>query len=289
MPDEVEDKEKEVAPTEGKEEVSVPAGEDFSLLADADYDDALGSEEVETQAEETAPVEEVTEVKEGEVSEGAAESSEGEEAEAPKGDVEAATTEEAEQPAAEVEKTEELDKTEGGEAVDYEAYMEEAQKLLIDNVYGITEEETVAFEDNLQESLPKFAAKLHMTIMQAATQNVVKLLPEMISQIEAQKEVSRNTEESFFKAWPDLVEERETIAKIGAVYHQMYPDAKAEDFIKDVGAQVMVATGKHIKAEAEEIVEKSKPHVPAGVGAAAKVAPKKETNEFALLAEREEL
>lgn len=168
-------------------------------------------------------------------------------------------------------------------------FTQQAETLLAEQVYQMTDEQITAFEDDPGKMLPQFAARVHMQAMQATTVQVSRLLPQMIQAISNQTDTSAQFENQFDKAWPDLAENKDMVMRVGAVYRQMNPKASAEQFINDVGAQVMVAVGKQgmqTPAVAEvQSPQNLAPHTPAGVGGAAKVTPKATTNEFSLMSE----
>lgn len=170
-------------------------------------------------------------------------------------------------------------------------FFQESEALLAKEVYQMTEEQAQAFEDNPQAELPKLAARLHMQVLQASVLRVAQLLPELVSNIQQQQSAAQTTEQKFYEAWPDLAESREVVQRIGSVYAQMNPNATVEDFIKDVGAQAMVATGKldALQQPQKEQPAQKEPHKPAAaLGKGSSRAETKPRGEFAILATLDE-
>lgn len=167
-------------------------------------------------------------------------------------------------------------------------YVNQAQELLAKQVYSMTDDDVAELEENPAEFFPKVAARLHMQVMQASVMNVARMLPMLMENINSAKTAATSHEEAFFQKWPSLQGKNEVVTRIGQVYRQMYPQATAEQFINDVGAQATVALGLNSKAPEEQAAPKAAPHKPAGASAAPRAAPRKDTNEFALLAEDDE-
>ena len=164
----------------------------------------------------------------------------------------------------------------------------QATTLLAEQVYALSEDQIAEFEEDPGKALPKLAANLHLQVMRAATQNVARLLPQMIQHITQSQTQTRDLSTQFFDANKQLVGHEETVHRIGQVYRQLNPNATPETFIKEVGAQATVALGlQQTPAAAPAPVVQQAPHVPVGAGATAAQTKPVETNEFAILAQED--
>jgi methionyl-tRNA formyltransferase len=147
----------------------------------------------------------------------------------------------------------------------------------------MTEEDVTAFEEDPGKMLPQFAARLHLQVMRAAQQGLARMLPQMVQQINQTQSQAQTLTEKFFTANQALVGHEQTVRKFGEVYRTLNPTATADDFIRDVGAQVSVALGLHQQAAPAAAVVKAPvtpPHKPAGIGANAAVTKPVISNEF---------
>lgn len=163
-----------------------------------------------------------------------------------------------------------------------------AEETLAKEHYALSDEMVEELQNSADTAIPKLAAKIYMDAVQASITHVVTQLPDLVSRvIETQKVVAEN-EKAFYATWPDLVGHETDVKRLAVAYRQVYPNAKPEDVIRDVGAQAMVALRIPIengRTQSEDLRE-TKPHKPAGAGSPPASPPKPGTkNPFTRIAE----
>jgi hypothetical protein len=139
--------------------------------------------------------------------------------------------------------------------------------------------------------IPKLAAQIHMDAMTSAVAHVMQYMPNMLSNLMEAREVETKAQDSFFQAWPQLNmnEHGSVIQRLGVAYRQANPAASAADFIRDVGAQAVVALKLAVQAPtngaAPVAVAKATAFRPAGAGGGGSApAPTAVLNPFEALA-----
>lgn len=168
----------------------------------------------------------------------------------------------------------------------------DAEQLLSEQVYNMSAEQVEELETDPAAAMPKLAAHLHMQVMRATTQNIARLLPTLMENIQAQQKVSSGFTNQFFETHPTLSDHQDTVIKYGQVYRKLNPDATPEEFIRDVGAQVSVALGLHAQPVQEQpapaVPAAPAPFTPSAARKSSGAVPKQQpTNEFELMAEEE--
>lgn len=125
----------------------------------------------------------------------------------------------------------------------YQRFRSEAETALANAHYALQPEVLERFAQNDFSDIPKMMAKVYMDAYTAAIAHVNTHFPSMLESTSQVKSVEAKHEESFFAAWPqlNLKDHGEDIKRYGTVYRQMNPTATPEEFIRDVGAQVIVA------------------------------------------------
>ena len=280
---------------------SVPA-DDFAAMADED--EAADLDELE---EFTEPVEPAAESAEAEAAETpqevTPEKPEGEEeTPAEKEAAEADTTEEEETPAAEPKAPagaeEPAEPPSGQEPLTPEQMQErltswqtDVRKVLAEQHYALDEEMVDELRDTPETAVPKLMAKAHSDIYLSVFNAVGQMLPQMMQTVQRNQIAEAQNVEAFQKAWPliDLTQHGGLVERIGMTYRQLNPTVSAEDFIKEVGAQAMIALRLQPATSGEETPEKTpKPFQPtrASGGPSGKPAP---ANVFEQMAMEEEL
>ena len=117
-----------------------------------------------------------------------------------------------------------------------------AEGLLAEH-YKMSEDQVTQFELNPEQAIPKLAARIYMDAVTGALQQVQQALPSLLDSHTKVQQASDQNETSFYNSWPQLnaQEATPTVMRIGQVYRQLNPQATAAEFIRDVGAQAMVA------------------------------------------------
>ncbi len=158
----------------------------------------------------------------------------------------------------------------------YEDWRGGIEETLATTRYAITEEE--AQELDLTEAQTKFISKglsrVYMDAVTGAIGHVVATMPQLLASAMQNQEAHAAAEVDFYTSWPQLngKDHGETIARIGHAYRNLNPSVTKEIFIRDVGAQVILALKvpdavTAAPAAATEPVVAAQPFVPAGSGA----------------------
>lgn len=151
-------------------------------------------------------------------------------------------------------------------------YEENKQKLEQEvalNHYNLSDDQQVRLDDGDVTLLPELMAKVYTDATTSAVSHMISQFPRLIEEALQNRETTNNNEQVFFKQWPQLnvKDHGDTIQHFGNLYRQMNPQASPEEFIRDVGAQTIVAlkleTG--VKTETPK-VEEVKPFQPASAG-----------------------
>lgn len=111
--------------------------------------------------------------------------------------------------------------------------------------YGLNQEELDSLNVNPAEVIPKMLAKVHVNSVSATLHHVAQQLPRMILGIMDARQRNVENENKFYSNWPQLDRTKHgpVVAQIAQVYRQMNPNATPEDFVRQVGAQAVVALG----------------------------------------------
>ncbi|KKL16904.1 hypothetical protein LCGC14_2490900 [marine sediment metagenome] len=165
----------------------------------------------------------------------------------------------------------------------------QAEETLATQHYALSEEQAAELNEDMAIAVPKMMARVYMDSVTNTLAHVLQNLPGLVDNVLSQRKVVEKDEESFFTSWPKLREHRESITNIAQVYRQLHPTASPEQFIRDVGAQTMVAmklTVDEVPAETPEAP--TRPFVPAASSPPASPGPPP-TNPFEQMALEEEV
>jgi len=200
-------------------------------------------------------------------------------------------------PAAPVEKPPETPPAAAPPAVDMEqirkTYRENRdtlQKQVATEVYNFSEEQVQQFDAGDLGVVSNLAARVYMDAVTGSVAHMMTFLPRMVEQVLAGRDTNQANETRFYTANPNLdkTQHGETVSKFGMAYRTLFPNASSEDFIRDVGAQVMVAMqiqpGSVALPSAEPTVPKVPAFQPANAGGGGGAAPSP-TNVFEALSD----
>ena len=181
--------------------------------------------------------------------------------------------------------------------------MEEVRKQYQDNrkgleatlastVYNLSEEQVQQLDDGDHAIIPALAARVYMDAVTGATAHMITHLPQMVNDILTAREKTDVLDKQFYDANPSLdkATHGETVHKFGMAYRNLFPNNSAEDFIRDVGAQVLVALrvnpagNSGTPSTVETVVPKVPAFQPASAGGGKGAAPPP-SNVFEVLAE----
>jgi hypothetical protein len=165
------------------------------------------------------------------------------------------------------------------------------EDLLAKHHYNLSEKDVEEFNENPGAFVSKAMSRVYLDSIQAAFQQFTNYLPRMVGQVLEMKKHTSEREESFYSAWPKLREHQDTVLRMGASYRAQNPTATLDQFIKEVGAQAMVALRLPMDASgaasAASAPAPKKPFKPAGTSGATPTPQKSngEDNVFGRLAE----
>lgn len=111
------------------------------------------------------------------------------------------------------------------------------------NQYALTEEMAEELDTDAGKAIPRLMARVYVDAVTATVGHIVSNMPALLEVALAKRSNNEGAEAAFFEAWPQLnaAEHKETVSRFGVSYRQLYPTATREQFIRDVGAQSMVA------------------------------------------------
>lgn len=169
--------------------------------------------------------------------------------------------------------------------------IEQSREKVIDAVaaqtYQLTQEELEAVQVEPEKAIPKLLARVHVNTVQGVVRHIAQQMPALVSALITQRDDNSKREKEFFDAWPQLDRQKHSadIIRVGQVFRQLNPNATMQDFIRHVGAQVVLANGLHIQQQKPQQTTVAPPppqqpaFVPAGVGrTSAPAAPSAPTN-----------
>ena len=141
----------------------------------------------------------------------------------------------------------------------------QAEEALATQHYALSPEQAVELDEDIVTAVPKMMARVYMDSVTNTLAHVLQQLPGLVDNVLTQRKVVEKDEEAFFAAWPKLTDHRESVVNIAQVYRQLHPQAPSEQFIRDVGAQTMVALKLAVdEVPAETPLAHTPPFVPAG-------------------------
>lgn len=186
-----------------------------------------------------------------------------------------------------------------------EQYRSQAVEQLATSVYSLTKEEAEEIETDpgtaLVKMIPKAMARVHIEAQLAAINQVARILPAFMQQINTVQTEARQFEDKFFEKWPALKNHYSTVTQAAQMYRQMNPQAKPDDVIKNVGLYSMMQLGLPVDGmvqqrrtdgqavQQQQVIQPQQPFAPVATraGQAGAASPNQPQNKFALLAEEE--
>lgn len=168
----------------------------------------------------------------------------------------------------------------------YHAWRTASEEQLAEH-YAISEDMAAELNDDPDSAIPKIAARVYLDAFTNSVAHMQRMLPSMLEQALAARDANTQYEEQFFTQWPALREHTDVVTRLGDSYRQMYPGATPEEFMRDVGAQAMVAlrlpTEPIPPAPAAEPAPTPAPHRPAASSPPASAPVRAPSNPFEAL------
>ena len=170
------------------------------------------------------------------------------------------------------------------QARDLEQYNSDVSNLT--QFYTLNEDERAQLESDPAEALPVLAAKMHYQVVNAVTQGIMQTLPQVIGNYSQQQKQNDTYQQQFFDKWSQLSPEKhmQDVMRIGQVYRSQNPQATFDQFINDVGSQIVVMHGlQNVQPQAQQAAPQQQmlpPDQPGGVStpAASQQAPVSASN-----------
>lgn len=109
--------------------------------------------------------------------------------------------------------------------------------------YALSPENAQRLQTEPELVLPELAATLHLEVVDA----IMNMLPQHVGSIVEHHtrvtQANREAEDSFFKAWPELVGHKDAVLRVGQMYRAANPKATKDQAIGVIGKFVMDSLG----------------------------------------------
>lgn len=135
----------------------------------------------------------------------------------------------------------------------YVQWRAQSEELLATQHYAIDEKQLDAFNEDPTKFISGLSAKVYMDSVTAAIGHVMNVLPQAVEVALQVRDLTKTNEDAFYTMWPQLkrAEHHDTVVRLGMAYRQIAPNAPAETFFRDVGAQALIALKIPMEATSE--------------------------------------
>ena len=125
----------------------------------------------------------------------------------------------------------------------YQENRQQMVDMVATSVYNLSEEQVQRLDDGDTKVISEIAARVYMDAVTGATAHMITHLPQMVHDVLAGRDKTDILEKQFYDSNPalDKAKHGETVSRFGVAYRSLFPQASSADFIRDVGAQTMVA------------------------------------------------
>lgn len=139
----------------------------------------------------------------------------------------------------------------------YDKWFNESVTKIADE-YTMSDEEYAEYEADPRVALPKLAAKVTIKAIEAVAANNAATFPRMFNQYALMFQAQQRDLDDFYTAWPELKDEQAltVLSRVGPMYRNLHPNASKEQYIKEVGAQIMFMLGR-AKSDQDRAAEKA--------------------------------
>lgn len=133
-------------------------------------------------------------------------------------------------------------------------------------MFALSREDAEALEADVIGTLPKLFAKAFVKTQVNLLSQLGEIVPRMLQKAEGSRKRSSQNEAKFYARWPHLEAEKhgDLVARYGAVYRQMHPQATVEQMIEHLGPMVMMAAGVNPTAPQPQKAQQASPAQPNG-------------------------
>lgn len=152
-----------------------------------------------------------------------------------------------------------------------EAQRPKIEDAVAKGAYQLTAEQVNGLLEDPGTTVPQLLAKVHVNAVQGVLRHVAQTLPTMLNGMLQVREINRQREDKFWQAWPELARDKHSqqVVQAAQTFRQMNPRASEDEFIRQVGAMVMVMNGLHrAQVPQQPKPQVAQPFVPAGAGRA---------------------
>lgn len=176
----------------------------------------------------------------------------------------------------------------------YAANREGLEKQLEETLYNLDESDAELLITEPEKIIPKVAAKLHVEVLEAATQGILAALPNVIRQVQKQSVAREKVVDDFYSSWPELKEHHAEVERIAIMYKQLNPQKVGAELAQGIGTYASVMLGKQIPGVTDSQVDQKEdaptstpPPAPAGRSTRGNTAstPTVSDNEFTAMAD----
>ena len=117
----------------------------------------------------------------------------------------------------------------------------------LEKQYEVPEAQRAEINVNPAALLPKLAARLHVEVLEATTQGLAAVIPQIVEQVIERRNSTMEAERAFYSAWPQLKRDNpqhhQTVQNLLGTIVAMNPRISRQDAIKQAGAAALVALG----------------------------------------------
>lgn len=181
--------------------------------------------------------------------------------------------------------------TKGQQAEVYNKWRVESEELLATQHYQISDEMAADLEADAAATVPRLLSKVYLDSVTASVGHMISQLPAMIDATVRARANADASEGRFFSHWANqglTTEHRSTVMSLGQAYRGVHPNATEEEFIRDVGAQAVVALGLVGLPDQALTQDPMAPAFTPAATAATNTGPAPKRNAFDLLAQEME-
>lgn len=146
----------------------------------------------------------------------------------------------------------------------YNTWREGIETNLAEGQYALSDDEVIEMDITQEagKAHSKSMARVYMDSVTGAIGHITKAMPQLLEVALAKRNNESAAEAEFYAAWPGLnrATHGEVIGRLGRTYRTAYPQAPKADFIRDVGAQAIVALRIPLnEAPTKEVVKEIPP------------------------------
>lgn len=120
------------------------------------------------------------------------------------------------------------------------------QETLQSKDYQLSQEEAVAFITEPETVIPRFAAQLHMRVMQdvgSAIRAALSTVPNMMEQMVTSQQQDQSARKEFYGEWPGLESHHDAVLEVMQLVRQTTPNATKQQVVQMTGMLVASRLG----------------------------------------------